>query len=189
MRGWVKKALGILMFRLVFISGPIKGRRLVIQQGDVIIGSEPDCSIPLAGAGVAPRHAVVGGRERGHYIQKLDEGAKLVVNGDEVSERKLFHGDQIDIGETRMIFQTSRSGSDGGRRRAGKMLGITMISIAGILLLQAGILIGLLVYGWIKQPVMKEPDTELHMEDTDQPDTEEEPDVLHPFRLVEPWRL
>ncbi len=172
------------MFRLVFLSGPNKGRRLAVQQGDVVIGSDPDCPVRISGARVSPRHAVLEGRGRSHFIRTLDDSAILIVNGKSVSNTELSHGDQMDIGSTRILFQKSESGARSGRRRTGKMLGFTAGMIAAIIIIQVIILTGLLVYWWYYDI------DKTGVDSGDEPvSIEEETEEHHRFAPVEPWML
>mgnify|MGYP001767828068 CR=1 FL=1 len=66
-------------YRLVFISGPQKGKRLTVQQGAVVIGRDPDCAIAIADDEVSRRHAVIEERPQGVYVRDLGSMNGVVV--------------------------------------------------------------------------------------------------------------
>ncbi|MBI4500350.1 MAG: FHA domain-containing protein, partial [Gemmatimonadetes bacterium] len=93
----------------------IGGQRLTIPPGEVSIGSDPACQIPLKGPGVAPRHAVVQGSADGQaVIRKANETVEVLINGVRLGPQPtpLLHGDKVQIASFELLFvDERRSGS------------------------------------------------------------------------------
>lgn len=76
-------------------------QRIAVAAADVVIGSDPNATVRLAGATVSGRHAVV--KRLGDHlvaIQPLDPTATIKVNGTVVGRdpTPLLHGDRVGIG-------------------------------------------------------------------------------------------
>jgi pSer/pThr/pTyr-binding forkhead associated (FHA) protein len=93
----------------------IGGQRHIVPPGEVSIGSDPSCDIPLTGAGVSPRHAIVHGADDGQaVIRKASEKLEVMVNGVRLGPQPtpLLHGDKVQIAEFELRFvDERRSGS------------------------------------------------------------------------------
>src|SRR5438128_7046217 len=64
------------------------GNKFTIPVGEVVLGSDAGCAIPLSGAGVLPRHAVLQGQADGQVIiRKASPAADVLINGDRKSTR------------------------------------------------------------------------------------------------------
>ena len=140
------------MYRLVFLSGSKKGRRLTVQQGDVLMGSAGDCHVRFRHPSVLNRHAVIEQRPEGFFIRALSSGGKVVVNDEAVVERQLNHRDEIDIGAERLLFQLATRESKRGKRRVGHFSGLAYLAVGSILVVQILILIGLFMF-WRMDPI------------------------------------
>src|SRR5438094_2848092 len=58
------------------------GRTFAVPVGEVTLGSDAACAIPLPGAGVLPRHAVLQGQPDGQVvIRKATPAAEVLING------------------------------------------------------------------------------------------------------------
>ncbi len=140
------------MYRLVFLTGPLQGRRLAVRKGDVTIGRDPDCHVLLYDPEVALRHAVLEQRQDGYYIRALSPVAPLRVNGVATREERLNHGDEIDVAHDRLLFQLVQVGTKLQKRRSSKFHGVTFVAVAAILLIQIMILAGLFIF-WRMDPI------------------------------------
>lgn len=130
-------------YRLVFISGPQKGKRLAVQEGSVVIGRDPDCHVSLPDDEVSRKHAVIDQRPDGVYLRDLGSMNGVVINGTAVREAKLKHGDTLELGRTKIQFQDIRHAEAPLTRRGGRVQGITLASVALIILFELAFLIGL----------------------------------------------
>ncbi len=131
------------MYRIIFLTGLEKGKRLVIQKGPVVIGREPSCPIRLTEEGVSLQHAVLEVRPDGLYIRNLSSIAPVVVNGRPVPEAKLAHHDVIDLGNAKLQFQLVSEDQARPVRRIGFMQALTVISITFVVALQIVFLAGI----------------------------------------------
>lgn len=126
------------MYRLIFLNGRNKGRRVAVQQGTLVIGRDPGCQIDLADDDqVSREHARLEQRPSGIWLKDLGALNKPVVNGKPVDEVRLNHGDQIEIGHTQLEFQVIEESRVGSRRRTGKVQLITYAAIGLVLLMEA----------------------------------------------------
>src|SRR5438094_2785123 len=91
------------------------GRTFAVPVGEVTLGSDAACAIPLTGAGVLPRHAVFQGQSDGQVIiRKATPAAEILINGVRLGAEPtpLLHGDKIDIGGNELTYvDERRSGS------------------------------------------------------------------------------
>jgi|GEM_PF-2683274 len=140
------------MYRLLFLSGPLKGKRLVIRHGDVEIGHDPSCAIQVPDDAMAGRHLALTQEPKGVFLRRLALTYPVKVNGADIRETRLEHGDEIDVGQTRILFQLVQTNPMGERRRLGKTYRLASFSVALLLAAQTTILIGLFVY-WRMDPL------------------------------------
>ncbi len=93
----------------------VRGRRIPVPVGDMVIGSDAAAHLVLAGADVAARHAIVQGTPDGQAAIRLAAGNVGVrVNGVRLGPQPipLLHGDKVEIGGTELLFvDERRSGS------------------------------------------------------------------------------
>ena len=95
------------MYRLIFQSGPQRGRRVAIRQGPVILGRHPECTIRLSDDGVALQHATLENQSDGSVrLRRLAAEAILRVNQRDVTEATLRTGDVIEIGPYSLEFSS-----------------------------------------------------------------------------------
>src|SRR5881296_349455 len=91
------------------------GRTFAVPVGEVTLGSDAACAIPLTGAGVLPRHAVLQGQPDGQVvIRKATPAAEVLINGVRLGAEPtpLLHGDKVEVGGHELTFvDERRSGS------------------------------------------------------------------------------
>ncbi|HMP89222.1 MAG TPA: FHA domain-containing protein [Kiritimatiellia bacterium] len=126
------------MYRLLFLNGKFKGKRLSIQQGSLTIGRDPECNIDLEDDDeVSRHHATIEYREGGPVIRDLGATNPVLVNQQPVKEHRLRDGDQIEIGRTIIEFHYGTSSKPPQqRRRFSKMQAASFAAIGVIILLQ-----------------------------------------------------
>ncbi len=131
------------MYRLLFINGNLKGKRLTIQQGNLLIGRGEECHVRLEDdERVAEHHAIIEYRKSGPVIRLLDPARGLEVNQAPVSEHPLRHGDSIGVGGTIMEFHAARAKAPPRQhRRFSKMQAVSILAITLVVLLQLGFVI------------------------------------------------
>lgn len=131
------------MYRLIFLTGKSKGRRLAVQQGTLVIGRDPECDLDLAEDDeVSRRHAIIEEKAGGVEIQDLGAMNTVEVNGKPIAKTAVLkHGDKIEIGRTTLLFQTIEAVAVTSRRSTGNLQMLTFGAVGLILLVQAGILL------------------------------------------------
>ena len=91
------------------------GKRFAIPAGEVLLGSDPGCAIPLAAPGVLPRHAKLKGLPDGQVvITKAVPEADVLINGVRLGAEPtpLLHGDKVEVAGQELTFvDERRSGS------------------------------------------------------------------------------
>jgi hypothetical protein len=93
------------MYRLIFLNGRMKGRRVAVQQGSIVIGRDPSCHLDLTDdESVAPRHATIEERGGNYFLCATDTTNKVLLNASPVSEAALRNGDKIEVGQTLLEF-------------------------------------------------------------------------------------
>lgn len=140
------------MYRLIFHSGRFKGRRIAVQQGDLLIGRDPSCQIDLADDdSVSRRHAVIEQRKDGIWLRDLGSMNPATVNGQPVDEVKLRTGDRIEIGHTLFEFQLVDAAVHTPRRQRSRLQILTLLAVGFILILEALFIFGL--PSWQREPI------------------------------------
>src|SRR6266700_6380567 len=90
-------------------------RKFSLPVGEVALGSDAACAIPLTGAGVLPRHAMFQGQADGQVIiRKVSPAADVLINGVRLGAEPtpLLHGDKVEVGGHELTFvDERRSGS------------------------------------------------------------------------------
>src|SRR5438309_821525 len=107
------------LFRLKGLSQmallELGGKRFTIPVGEVTLGSDASCAIPLSGAAVLPRHALLQGQADGQVIiRKVSPAADVLINGVRLGAEPtpLLHGDKVEVGGHELTFvDERRSGS------------------------------------------------------------------------------
>lgn len=141
------------MYRLVFLDGPNKGRRITVKQGDVLIGADADSAIRLDHPSVIGRHALLEQRNGGIYLKALSALGPVQVNGQTVREHRLASGEEFAIGAMTFLYQSPEPAAvKTGRRRTSKFHRLTVTGVGLILLLQVVIVLGLIIY-WRLDPI------------------------------------
>jgi serine protease Do len=85
--------------QLLQLSGPRRGRTETFDDANVLIGTDPDAAFRFRdGVGVAGRHAEIAFDECGCEFHIKAIGGEVFVNGREVREVILAHGDLIEFG-------------------------------------------------------------------------------------------
>ena len=136
------------MYRLHFLTGPHPDRRMVVREGSVTLGSGLDCHIRIADTEVLLQHAVLEESPNGTLLRPAVPNAPLMVNGRPVTERHLRDGDVLRFGQTQIRFQLIRpDGMPTRRRRTGLLQRLTLASVIAVLLIEGGLLLGLLALG------------------------------------------
>jgi FhaA, N-terminal domain/FHA domain len=82
-------------------------QRIVLGEQPVVIGRAPECNIQLNDTNVSRRHAEIRPRGTGYALADLGSTNGSRVNGVRVAEQVLQDGDEVLIGNTRILFEAS----------------------------------------------------------------------------------
>ncbi len=94
-----------MIFRLVILNGPRQGERITVPIEPLLVGRAPDCGLRLDDPEVAERHAVIEHFQGGLLIHDLGSMNRILVNKREITRSILKHGDEIELGRTRLLVQ------------------------------------------------------------------------------------
>ena len=83
------------------------GSRVVLGEQAISIGRLPECDIVLTDTNVSRRHAEIRPTVDGFALVDLGSTNGCRVNGVQVTNRPLRDGDELTVGNTRLVFQAS----------------------------------------------------------------------------------
>jgi hypothetical protein len=81
------------------------GDRVPLDEDTVVIGRMHDCRVTLSDSQVSRRHAEIRRGEKGYCLLDLGSTNGTKVNGTLTKERWLSDGDEILVGDTRILFE------------------------------------------------------------------------------------
>src|SRR5439155_1605432 len=86
-------------------------RKFSLPVGEVALGSDAACAIPLTGAGVLPLHAMLQGQPEGQVVpRKATPAAEVLTNGVRrgAEPPPPLHGDRVELGGHELTFVDER---------------------------------------------------------------------------------
>ena len=134
------------MYRLLFLAGQFKGKRLTVQQGSVLIGRDADCHLQLPDDGVSGKQALIEERSDGIYVKGLNEAAPTTVNGKPAAEQKLNPGDRIEFGPVQLQFEKKGYHSAVQSRPIDHVQALTLGAVILVILIEIGFLVSLSIW-------------------------------------------
>ena len=131
------------MYRIVFLNGKLKGRRLTVRQGAVRIGRAPDCSVRLTDPTMADHHALIEERDGRLFLKNLDPVQGVQVGGQKLLTGELELGTSGDLvlGGTRLRVEIATVMPTRRRHRVGATQTLASLSVAGVLVVQVGMMV------------------------------------------------
>lgn len=90
--------------RLAAIRGPVAGREYTLAARNTVIGRDDASGIVLSDAAVSRRHALLLESAEGWVLQDLESSNGTFLNGSQIEENGLAHGDEITIGRSQFLF-------------------------------------------------------------------------------------
>jgi hypothetical protein len=110
-----------MLYRLIFLSGGRTSERVTVTEEPLVLGRDADCTVVIPDPEVARKHAVLQQKDDELFIRDLGSMNRILVNKREVRETRLKHGDEIELGRTRLVvqalMQAEVEGQAGGQRR------------------------------------------------------------------------
>ena len=114
------------MAALLLLTGPQAGRRHEVG-GEVIIGRSPSCTISLEDAKVSRRHVRLVLEDGQARVSDLGSRNGTVVNGEKIeAEMVLLPGDQLQVGDSTILYEPSARASLSDRETAGEVAGLSV---------------------------------------------------------------
>jgi two-component system response regulator HydG len=95
---------------IVVLSGPLAGHRYSLGDKEFVVGASPSCSLQLPDSGIAHHHCAIRRTGSGWRLIELSPGRGAFVNGLRTSSQELRDGDQLEIGQTDLVFRDGLSG-------------------------------------------------------------------------------
>ena len=86
-----------MIYRLIVLTGPLKGQRITVDPEPMTIGRQEECDIQLPDNEVALHHARLEHRGAELFIRDLGSMNKVILNKREVQETRLKHGDILEL--------------------------------------------------------------------------------------------
>ena len=115
---------------LVFLAGPIAGRRYKLADGEYVIGRRSDCQIFVPDMRVSRQHARLWKTGESWEIEDLGSNNGTFVNGVKVqTATQIRHDDEILIANNRIRVETRESAPDSKLPSEGNP--VTIVDIAG----------------------------------------------------------
>ena len=92
------------MYKLAIVHKGKVEKNIRLTAGTMVIGRKPECNIQLDEKMVSGQHAQITIKPDEILLKDLGSTNGTMVNGQQVSERTLKTGDQISIGNYKLIF-------------------------------------------------------------------------------------
>ncbi|MDT5296737.1 MAG: hypothetical protein QOJ76_3617 [Acidobacteriota bacterium] len=90
--------------KLAVITGPLKDSVVELGDEEMSVGRDSSNHIRLADSLLSRRHCLISREGEGFLLSDLESLNGTFVNGRPVRRHTLAHGDQINIGESRLVF-------------------------------------------------------------------------------------
>ncbi|HMP90536.1 MAG TPA: FHA domain-containing protein [Kiritimatiellia bacterium] len=94
-----------MIYRLIVLTGPLKGQRITVDADPMTIGRDSGASIALPDCEVASLHARIEHRGSELYVHDLGTMNRIILNNREIQDARLKHGDILEVGRTRLLVQ------------------------------------------------------------------------------------
>jgi Nif-specific regulatory protein len=91
--------------RLVAVAGPLAGNSMPLNEGETSIGRDETSDLAIADPSVSPRQCVLTSSQGEVRVRDCDPRNPTFVNGLPTGDRILHEGDEIQIGDSLLVFQ------------------------------------------------------------------------------------
>ena len=85
--------------------GANQGDTFALRQRRQKVGSAPSADVRLTDSGVSKEHALIWSEEGVFHLQDEASSNGTFLNGNEISLEVLYDGDEIQMGNTRLVFR------------------------------------------------------------------------------------
>jgi len=100
------------MPRLLIEDAQGRPKIIELDGNELVVGRSQDAGVVLDDVRASRRHACITRSQTRFAIRDLNSGNGLFVNGERVSEKALAHGDVIQIGHSKLVFDESGESSE-----------------------------------------------------------------------------
>jgi pSer/pThr/pTyr-binding forkhead associated (FHA) protein len=137
----------VSIYRLKGTSGALINQVFALSR-TLVVGRADDCEIRIDHGSVAAHHAeIMLSEDGGVRIRELNTGNGISVNGEAVNDANLSAGDEIQIGNCRLLLQAPGLRPDrvldtpsaGGAARRWPWLLVTLLAAAAVLAWRYGL--------------------------------------------------
>ncbi len=97
------------MPQLIIVEGPQRGRTFELVRVNTL-GSAPSNTVVLSDRRVADVHAEIRQKKLGFEVRAVNVKGPVLLNGEQVREAKLTHGDWITIADTALVYSEDGGG-------------------------------------------------------------------------------
>ena len=125
-------ARGPALPRLLVTAGPRRGAEFLLKGPVLTVGRAAGNGIAIADLSVSRRHLRLQQRRGGWVVLDPGSGNGTRVNGIEVRRRALRHGDEIELGDTRLRFLEPGGVIAWAERRSGQARGTAHLWAAAV---------------------------------------------------------
>jgi pSer/pThr/pTyr-binding forkhead associated (FHA) protein len=91
------------MFKLVAVGGKIRGKEIILQEGENTLGRSADCDHQIDVDGVSKKHMRITVNGESAYLEDLGSSNGTIVNGKLVPSKTIYNQDKIAL--PNVIFQ------------------------------------------------------------------------------------
>lgn len=132
------------MYRLFFQGNGRSGRRVLVRQPRVVLGSGEGCGLRVPSWNCPEERLLEFAEEDGGVtVRRLAAGGEFSLNGEpagEAMERRLVHGDELEVGGVRIRYEEVIPPTEGPRRPTAGVLQVMMVLAAGLVLVAEALL-------------------------------------------------
>ena len=105
---------------LIFIHGPLAGKRVTLDKDERTAGRSDTCDIVLKDPLVSRLHSIFIRRAGAFLLEDLGSHNGTYVNDERLhAVRQLRHGDRVSLGSSRILFEDSAMASDDATQVSG----------------------------------------------------------------------
>ena len=88
------------MYKLVVIGGKLRGRELILEDGENVLGRDNECELHFPVEGVSKRHCSITVTDDVAYVKDLGSVNGTFVNGSMIKSATIKNGDKISLPDT-----------------------------------------------------------------------------------------
>ncbi|MBM4154750.1 MAG: FHA domain-containing protein [Lentisphaerae bacterium] len=131
------------MYRVAFIDGPLKGRKLTVHEDRLCIGRDADCSLRMSDPSIAGHHAEIEVRDGVVHVRRAAPDAALAVGGVPVGDVPvpLRRGEVLGLGPHTLRVETGPAPVALPSRLVVNLSVIAVVTVAALLAIQGALLV------------------------------------------------